>query len=122
MMLYAQESFKYFDLRTYKWGIMNTAGQILIEPQYQSISSKYGFYCLQSENSLFELVDHKGKRVLQKQYYSIRIEAEDSIFLGDFQECGIMNSSMEWIYKSDCEWIYREYDFFVVREKKALKH
>lgn len=119
--LFSQESFKYFDLKTLRWGVLNTHGKKIVEPEYSSIYKKHGFYILQYDNGHYGLVDTNGVRILGRNYYSINVVDKDSIYVKDYALCGILNSSMEWIFKSDGESIHREHDYYLLQGKTDVK-
>ena len=64
----------------YKWGLINTKGQWVVEPLYTTISAPKFGYRIVSDGSLYGLISADGKVVLPVEYDFIRIASNPAGF------------------------------------------
>src|SRR5690554_5206537 len=116
-----QNSFRYIDLDTFKWGVKDISGKTIIEAQYSKINSlKNGRYVVTKNPMQQGIIDVKGNEILACEYFSIYDECKDTIIVRKDGRLGLLNSKMEWIIPLKYSYLLKEKNFHFVAENNLL--
>lgn len=117
----AQNTFRFIDLNSFKWGVMDTLGKIIIEPKYTNIAPlKFGRYCVSESAMVQGLIDENGNELLDCRYSSIYNIAPDTLLVSRYRLSEILNTKMDPIVPQKYKYLLKIKDFHIVGEDKML--
>lgn len=117
----SQNTFRYIDLDSLKWGLKDFSGKTIIDARYSKIDPlKNGRYVVSKKPMQQGIIDEKGNEILACEYFSIYDEAKDTIIVRKGGKQGVLNTQLDWIIPLKYKYLLKQKESYIVAEENLV--